>query len=75
MAKLPVVTARQALQALRRAGFVVHHQTGAHVHLRHPGQPRLRIVVPNHPGDLAPKTLRSILTQANLTVDEFLLLL
>jgi predicted RNA binding protein YcfA (HicA-like mRNA interferase family) len=70
VAKLPVVTARRLLQALHRAGFREHHHTGAHVHLRHPDHPHLRIVVPYHGGDLAPKTLRSILAQAGLSADE-----
>jgi predicted RNA binding protein YcfA (HicA-like mRNA interferase family) len=75
VAKLPVVTARQILQALQRGGFQIHHQKGSHVHLRHPEQSHLRIVIPNHGGDLAPKTLRSIISQAGLTVDEFVALL
>lgn len=75
MAKLPVVTARQALRTLLRAGFEEHHRSGSHVHLRHPVRTHLRIVVPFHGGDLAPKTLRSILSQAELSVEEFSALL
>ncbi|MBC7946079.1 MAG: type II toxin-antitoxin system HicA family toxin [Burkholderiales bacterium] len=67
---LPVLTARKLLRALHRAGLV-HHQTGSHVHLRHPARPHLRIVAPYHNRDLAPKTLRTIVAQAEMTVPEF----
>ncbi len=72
MPPLPALTARQVVRALQRAGFVIHHQTGSHVHLRSPDKPGLRVVVPYHNRDLAPKTLRSIIAQAELTADEFL---
>jgi len=35
----------------------------------------LLVTVPNHPGDLNPQVLRSILRQSQLTEDEFLILL
>ncbi|MBF0550548.1 MAG: hypothetical protein HQK60_08435 [Deltaproteobacteria bacterium] len=35
-------------------------------------KPHLRIVVPSHDLDLAPKTLRTIIAQAEISVDEFL---
>jgi predicted RNA binding protein YcfA (HicA-like mRNA interferase family) len=72
MPKLPRVTASKALKALLRSGFYVHHQTGSHANLRHPSKPHLHVVIPRHGGDLAPKTLKSILTQAELTVEEFI---
>jgi len=75
MAKLPSLTARQVVRALRRGGFEVHHQTGSHMHLRNPAKPHLRVVIPYHNRDLALKTLRSIIAQAELTVDELLDLL
>jgi predicted RNA binding protein YcfA (HicA-like mRNA interferase family) len=38
----------------------------------HPDKPRRRVQVPRHAGViLKPKTLRSILNQAGLTLDEF----
>lgn len=75
MPKLPRITSRKLIRALLRAGFYVHHQTGSHVNLRHNVKLHLRIVVPQHSGDLAPKTIKSILVQAELTVEEFLELL
>jgi predicted RNA binding protein YcfA (HicA-like mRNA interferase family) len=72
---LPVVTAKQCLQALQRAGFYIDHQTGSHARLFHRTRPTLRVTVPVHKNDLPPGTLKSILRQADLSVDEFLELL
>lgn len=69
---LPVLTAKEVLSALLRAGFFIHHQKGSHVHLRHGEKSYLRVVIPYHNRDLAPKTLRTIITQAEMTTEEFL---
>ena len=71
MPKLPRITAKKVLKALLRAGFYIHHQTGSHVNLRHHIKLHLHVVIPRHGGDLAPKTLKSIIAQAELTVEEF----
>ncbi len=70
---LPVLKPRQVLRALERAGFVVHHQTGSHAQLRHPVKTHLRVTVPRHDRfDLPRAVLRSILRQAELSIEEFL---
>jgi predicted RNA binding protein YcfA (HicA-like mRNA interferase family) len=72
MAKLPRVTARQALRALQRAGWYRHHQKGSHLVLKHPDKPAARVTIPVHAGEtLYPKTLLSILDQAGMTAEEF----
>ncbi len=71
MPKLPRINSRKLLQVLLRAGFYIHHQTGSHANLRHNTKSHLHVVVPRHSGDLAPKTLKSIIAQAELTVEEF----
>jgi predicted RNA binding protein YcfA (HicA-like mRNA interferase family) len=43
--------------------------------LRHSSKPRARVVVPVDRGDLPTGTLRGIIKQAGLTVEEFLDLL
>jgi len=58
-----------------RAGFYVHHQTGSRANLRHQTKTHLHVVVPRHGGDLAPKTTKSIIAQAEMTVEEFTALL
>ncbi len=70
--RLPRVTAAEALRALRRAGWQELRQTGSHVQLRHPAFPNRRVTVAVHAGTiLHPKTLRSMIDQAGLSVDQF----
>jgi len=75
MPKLPRITARRVMRALLRAGFYLHHQTGSHANLRHHQKTHLHIVIPQHSGDLALKTVKSIIVQAELTIEEFVALL
>jgi len=75
MTELPAVTAGRLLRALQRDGFFIHHTSGGHHVLKHPHRPGLRVVVPHHAGDIKRGTLRSILRQANLTVDDVIALL
>ena len=69
--RLPVVTARQTLRALERAGFLVDRVTGSHYILKHPRRPGFRVTLPMHRGDLKRRTLESIIEQAGLTAAEF----
>lgn len=73
--RLPAMSAGEVVRALERAGFSVHRVKGSHHHLRSPDRPSARPVVPMHRGDLPPGTLRAIIRQAGLSVDEFLDLL
>lgn len=75
MPKLPRVTSRRLLQALLRGGFYIHHQTGSHANLRHRNKTHLHVVVPRHSRDLAPKTIKSIIVQCEMTVEELIALL
>ena len=69
--RLPAVTSREVIQKLRRAGFVFDRQAkGSHEIWLHPRTHR-RVVIPNHPGTLPRGTLRAILKQSGLTVEEF----
>jgi predicted RNA binding protein YcfA (HicA-like mRNA interferase family) len=71
MPELPSVNAGRLIRALRRAGFQVHHVTGSHYVLKHPGRPTLRVVVPYHgSADIKRGVLRAILKQAGLTAGE-----
>ena len=71
MPKLPHISAARVLCALKRAGFYEYYQSGSHIQLRHKEKLGLRVTVPFHQKDLAPKTLKSIIAQAGLTVEEF----
>jgi predicted RNA binding protein YcfA (HicA-like mRNA interferase family) len=58
-----------------RVGFYINHQTGSHVNLRHGTKTHLHVVVPSHAGDIAPKTLKSILAQAEIDLGDFVAML
>ncbi|MCR4322731.1 MAG: type II toxin-antitoxin system HicA family toxin [Candidatus Azambacteria bacterium] len=76
MPKLPRITAKKALTALLGVGFYIHHQTGSHINIRHRTKKHLHIIIPMHSKkDLALKTLKSIITQSELTVGEFVKIL
>jgi predicted RNA binding protein YcfA (HicA-like mRNA interferase family) len=68
MPKLPALKPREVVAALERAGFRRVRQRGSHLQLK---RGNLLVTVPIHPGDLKPHVLRSILRQAQMTVDEF----
>lgn len=74
MSRLPVVSGREAVSALQKIGYEVDHQTGSHLILRHSTPPHRRLTVPDHQ-EIAKGTLRAIIREAGLTVDEFVSLL
>jgi len=70
--KLPRVTGDKVQKALLRAGFSHVHTKGSHYFLYHEEKNCL-VTVPVHSGAvLAPKTLKSILSPAQITVDELI---
>ena len=75
MPKLPRLTSRKVLAALLRAGFYVHHQTGSHINLRYKIKSDIHVVIPRHNRDLALSTLKSIIIQSGLELEEFIELL
>ena len=74
MTSLPRVSGREVVSALERIGFAVDRQKGSHVVLRSVSPPYRRVVVPMH-RELAKGTLRAIIRQTGLTVEEFKALL
>ncbi len=67
MTRLPRITGKDTLQALHKAGFEQVRVHGSHHYLYNRAKDRL-VTVPVHAGrTLAPKTLQSILKQADLT--------
>jgi predicted RNA binding protein YcfA (HicA-like mRNA interferase family) len=72
---LPVVTPRKLIAALERAGFVITRTSGSHYLLKHLSDPTRSVTVAYHASSLKPKTLRSVLRQAGLTVSELIDLL
>jgi predicted RNA binding protein YcfA (HicA-like mRNA interferase family) len=72
--RLPRATAGEAAQALERSGFTLVRQSGSHrIYKNATGR---RATIPFHAGEiLHPKTLRSILRDADLTIEQFIELL
>ncbi len=72
MSGLPVIGGREVVRALTKAGFVVDRIAGSHHVMVFPGDPTRTVTVPVHAGrDLKPGTLRSIIRQTRLTIEEF----
>jgi len=74
MTKLPVVSGREVMKALRKIGYEIDHQKGSHMILRNINPPYRRLTVPDHK-EIAKGTLRAIIRQAGLTVEKFIELL
>ncbi len=71
MPKLPHVSGVQAIEALKKLGFVRARQRGSHVVLkRTTPDGEIGCVVPMHK-ELAEGTLRGILKQAQVSPEEF----
>lgn len=71
MPKLPSIRPEELVRVARNVGFVFDRQRGSHAVYLRAGDGR-RIVVPMHKRDLKPGTLRGIISDMGLTVDEFL---
>jgi len=68
---LPVVTSREVIHVANKIGFVLDRQSGSHAIFIHK-EKKLRIVIPIHKGkDIKPKTLKGIIDDIGLSVDEF----
>jgi predicted RNA binding protein YcfA (HicA-like mRNA interferase family) len=68
--KLPVVSGAEAVKAFRKIGYELDAQHGSHLILRHVKPPHRRLSIPNH-SELAKGTLRALIREAGLTVEEF----
>jgi predicted RNA binding protein YcfA (HicA-like mRNA interferase family) len=72
---LPVVSGDQAIRAFQRIGYDCVRQRGDHMRLRHmEGGRRQPLSVPRH-RELRPGLLRRLISDAGLTVEEFIALL
>lgn len=73
--KLPVASGKDVIKALGRAGFRVVRQKGSHVRMEKlEGAKVVKLTVPMHE-TLKKGTLRQILTDAEISVEEFMKLL
>ena len=73
MSKLPLISGKECIAALEKAGFYVKRRESSHVVLRR-DNPFAQVVVPDHK-EIDRGTLRAIIRQAGLSVAEFVKLL
>ena len=73
MSRLPVISGADCVKALDQIGFVVERQRGSHIILVRE-DPRMTVSIPEHK-ELDRGTLRAIIRQVGLSVDEFVDLL
>ena len=67
--KLPLLSGRQVLSALRRLGFEELHRKGTHVKMKHPDG---RVIVFPYHDEVDRFTLKGALRDAAVDLDEFL---
>ena len=69
MSKLPRLNARQIIVVLKKAGFLLARQSGSLMIFKNPAGKRA--TVPYHASkDLHPRLIKSILREANLSVED-----
>ncbi|WP_422578823.1 type II toxin-antitoxin system HicA family toxin [Methanothrix sp.] len=69
MSKLPVVSGQDCVKALEKIGFYFKRQEGSQIVLRR-DDPFSQVIVPNH-RELDRGTLRAIIRQTGMSLDEF----
>lgn len=70
--KLPVITGKEVVRALQRAGFSIDRVVGSHHVMVHPGDSRRTVSVPVYGNrELKRGTLRSIIRQSGFGIEEF----
>jgi predicted RNA binding protein YcfA (HicA-like mRNA interferase family) len=74
VSSLPRISGREAVYVFRSIGYEVDRQKGSHIILRHAQSPHRRLTVPDH-REVAKGTLRSLIREAGITVEEFVALL
>lgn len=73
MSKLPSISGKECIKALEKIGFYQKRQESSHVIMRR-DEPFAQVVVPDH-SELAKGTLRAIIRDIELSVEEFVSLL
>lgn len=71
MTKLSPLKPREVISKLKKLRFIVDHVSGSHYIMFNP-RTKTRIPIPYHAKDLKTGTLRSIIKQIGLSVEEFL---
>ena len=67
--KLPIISGKKCMKALTKAGFYIRRRKSTHVVMRR-DNPFAQVIVPDHK-TIDRGTLRAIIRDAGLTVEEF----
>jgi len=73
MSYLPRISGKTCISALEKAGFTQIRQQGSHIVLKK-NNPFVQLVVPDHK-ELDTGTLRAIIRQSGLSVNDFIALI
>jgi predicted RNA binding protein YcfA (HicA-like mRNA interferase family) len=73
MSKLPSISGKECVKALENIGFYQKRRESSHIIMRR-DDPFAQVVVPDH-DEIAKGTLRAIIRDTDLTVEEFITLL
>lgn len=74
MHRPPIVTSREMVRVLKKAGFIEKRQTGSHLILFNPESKKVT-TVPIHAKTLGKGLTHTIIEQSGLNLDEFIELL
>ena len=70
MPPIPLLRPREVIKTLEKLGWQVARQKGSHIIMTKEGH-SATLSIPNHP-EVARGTLRSLITKAGITVEEFI---
>jgi predicted RNA binding protein YcfA (HicA-like mRNA interferase family) len=73
VSKLPSISGKECIKVLEKIGFYQKRQESSHIIMRR-DEPFAQVVVPNH-SEIAKGTLRAIIRDIELSVEEFVTLL
>lgn len=73
MSNLPSISGKECIKVLEKIGFYQKRQESSHIIMRR-DEPFTQVVVPNH-SEIAKGTLRAIIRDIELSVEEFVSLL
>ncbi len=73
MSKLPSISGKECIGALEKIGFYEKRRESSHIIMRR-NEPFAQVVVPNH-SEIAKGTLRAIIRDVELSIEEFVSLL
>jgi predicted RNA binding protein YcfA (HicA-like mRNA interferase family) len=73
MSKLPNISGKECVKALEKIGFYQKRRESSHIIMRR-DEPFAQVVIPDH-DEIAKGTLRGIIRDTDLSVEEFIALL